>query len=66
MTHGVPGPDRGGHCGHTRRPRRALARRIPVFGFVTGFVTDWLALEMIFYPRIGGLVGELQVLALLG
>jgi len=24
---------------------------MPVFGFVTGFVTDWLALKMIFYPR---------------
>ncbi|GAA4551305.1 DUF445 domain-containing protein [Amycolatopsis samaneae] len=24
---------------------------MPVFGFVTGFVTDWLALRMIFYPR---------------
>ncbi|ANN14750.1 hypothetical protein SD37_03160 [Amycolatopsis orientalis] len=24
---------------------------MPIFGFVTGFVTDWLALKMIFYPR---------------
>ncbi|SFB08273.1 Protein of unknown function [Amycolatopsis marina] len=24
---------------------------MPVFGFITGFVTDWLALKMIFYPR---------------
>ncbi|MFE0024747.1 DUF445 domain-containing protein [Amycolatopsis sp. NPDC059021] len=24
---------------------------MPLFGFVTGFVTDWLALKMIFYPR---------------
>jgi uncharacterized membrane protein YheB (UPF0754 family) len=32
----------------------ALTRQpliMPVFGFVTGFVTDWLALKMIFYPR---------------
>jgi uncharacterized membrane protein YheB (UPF0754 family) len=25
---------------------------MPVFGFVTGLVTDWLALKMIFYPRV--------------
>ena len=24
---------------------------MPIFGFITGFVTDWLALKMIFYPR---------------
>ena len=24
---------------------------MPIFGFVTGFVTDWLALKMVFYPR---------------
>ncbi len=24
---------------------------MPIFGFVTGFVMDWLALKMIFYPR---------------
>ncbi len=24
---------------------------MPIFGFLTGFVTDWLALKMIFYPR---------------
>ena len=24
---------------------------MPLFGFLTGFITDWLALKMIFYPR---------------